>query len=142
MASFEIESEIRQENRIFGPFTTRQVIVFGIAAVLGALFYLFVRPPIDAMIPVCFILGGLAWYLGFHKKNGVYAEFYLRKKIKTYIFGNISRKYRTKNRYITMLNAAYAAEKDADMQDKRKRRIYMKAQKKKAKKKSRLTGYQ
>ena len=141
MASFEIESEIRQENRIFGPFTTRQVIAFGIAAVLGALFFFFVRPPIDAMIPVCFILGGLAWYLGFHKKNGVYAEFYLRKKIKTYIFANIQRKYRTKNKYITMLNDAYAAEKAADMQDKRKRRAYEKAEKKSKKRRSKLTGY-
>ena len=141
MISVSVEKEIKQENRIIGNFTARQIICFGAMAFIAMVVYFIASPPIRKMIPLCLILGVIAWLFGFYKKNGLYIEFFLIKTLKTYIFRNMNRKYRTKNKYITLLNSAYNEDKMADMQDKRKKKIYEKTQKRAKNKRSKLHAY-
>lgn len=143
MVQVEIEKEIKQENRIFGRFTGRQVVCFGIVAAVEIAFYLIVHPEIDAIIFAGILLGIGAWYFGFHKKCGINMEYFLGKKIKAFILSNTSRKYRTKNKYIRTLNTSYLSDKSKDMANKRTKRALQKQQKAnaKAKKSSKIKSY-
>lgn len=134
MIAVKIEKELRQDNRIFGNFTFRQVGCFGVAAVIEVLFYLIVRPGINNMVAMGMVLGTLGWYFGFHKKNGLNMEFFLWKKVKEYMLKNNTRTYRTKNKYITMLNSAYLSDKNADMTDKIAKKEIKRLEKEKKKK--------
>lgn len=143
MVQVEIEKEIRQENRIFGRFTGRQVVCFGIVAAVEIAFYLIVHPEVDAIIFAGILLGIGAWYFGFHKKCGISMEYFWGKKIKAFILQNTSRKYRTKNRYVATLNRSYSADRSADMADKRTKKELHRQQKAsaKAKKSTKLKSY-
>lgn len=141
MIAVNIEKEIKRENRVIGKFTVRQVaFIIGALAVVG-LFYFIARPTISTSMGIGMICGVIAWYFGFHKKNGLPIEYFWWKKIKTAILMNFKRPYRTRNAYITMLNNAYNADKMADMQDKKKAKALQRREKKKATKKTRLRAY-
>ena len=73
-------------------------------------------------------LGAAAYFLGFYKKNGLYAEYYLFKRVKGFIYQNERRRYRSKNRYITMLNRAYRRDLEQDLSDPQKKK-YLKRRK-------------
>ena len=122
MISVQVEKEIKQENRIFGAFTTRQAIVLGVSAVFTVLFYLLTGITIDALMYFSLPLGAAAYFLGFYKKNGLYAEYYLFKSLKGFIYHNDRRRYRSKNRYITMLNRAYQKDREEDLSDPKKKK--------------------
>ncbi len=141
MIAVNIEKEIKQENKVIGKFTVRQVGF--IIAALGVVtaFYFIAKPTIETSIGVGMICGVIAWYFGFHKKNGLPVEYFWWKKIKTVILMNFKRPYRTKNMYVTMLNASYQAEKMADMQDKRKAKLLKRREKRKETKRSKLKAY-
>ena len=143
MISVQIEKEIKEENKIVGNFTLRQVICFVIAFVILGVYYYIVRPTMDMIVPVGIILGGGVWYFGFHKRNGMHTEYFVIKKTKEFILANLNRKYRTKNKYVTMLNAAYMADKTADFSDKKKKRYAKKQlkQETRRRKKSRIKAY-
>ena len=66
-------------------------------------------------------------------------EYFLCKTIKLYILQNKSRRYRSKNKYITMMNASYMADKNSDFADKRKKKIIVKQEKTVAKRKKKTT---
>ena len=141
MIMVTIEKEIKQENHIIGRFTLRQTAFIGGALILLTLFYLIGKPNSDIMFFVGLIVGAAAWYLGFHKKNGLPPEYFLWKKLKAVILMNFQRKYRTRNRYITMLNNSYRADRMADLQDKKKAKILKRRENKKTKKRSKLKAY-
>lgn len=128
MISVQVEKEIKQENKIFGAFTTRQAIVLGVSAVFTVLFYLLTGITIDALMYFSLPLGAAAYFLGFYKKNGLYAEYYLFKRVKGFIYQNERRRYRSKNRYITMLNRAYRRDLEQDLSDPQKKK-YLKRRK-------------
>ena len=128
MISVQVEKEIKQENKIFGAFTTRQAIVLGVSAVFTILFYLLTGITIDALMYFSLPLGAAAYFLGFYKKNGLYAEYYLFKRVKGFIYQNERRRYRSKNRYITMLNRAYRRDLEQDLSDPQKKK-YLKRRK-------------
>ncbi len=141
MITVNVEKEVRQENKVIKSFTVRQVL-FIVAALLAAgLFYLIARPGVSTAMGFGSCMGVLAWYFGFHKKNGLPVEYFLWKRIKTAILMNYQRKYRTRNMYITMLNDAYEADRLSDMQDKKKARAVKQRIKKQKKKRSKLRGF-
>ena len=139
MLSTDINKEIKRENKIFGNFNFRQVLCFGLAAGIEVLFYLIVHPDTNNMVAMGLVLGVIAWYFGFHKKDGCYMEYFLCKTIKLYILRNKSRRYRSKNKYITMMNASYMTDKNSDFADKRKKKIIVKQEKTVAKRKKKTT---
>lgn len=141
MISVQVEKEIKQENRIFGSFTLRQVAVLGTAAVLIIGFYMLTKSDMNTMMCIGMALGIAGYFIGFKKKNGMYMEYYAVKKIKEFIFMNNQRKYKTKNKYIVMMNKAYLDDKNADMQDKKKKKILEKRIAKSKNRKTRLKSY-
>ncbi len=142
MISVEVEKEIKQENRVIGKFTFRQALCFVLVALIVGIAYLIIKPsdPTD-MIPPCMVLGLAAWYFGFHKKSGLYMEYFLGKRAKDYILRNGNRKYRSKNAYYKMLNDAYNKDKADDLADKKKAKYIKKQEKKSRKKKTKLKGF-
>lgn len=143
MISINIEKEIKQDNRVLGNFTFRQAGCFGIVAVIEVLFYLIVHPGTNNMVAAGLVLGVIAWYFGFHKKDGIYMEYFLWKKVKEYMLRNSSKKYRTKNKYISLMNVSYKSDQNADMANKAAKKEINKQNKQKNKKKksSKLIAY-
>lgn len=141
MISVQVEKEIKQENKIFMGLTMRQAVTVILVLVIIGLFYYFTRSDISVMTYFGVILGIAAYFVGFKKKNGLYIEYYIVKWLKGFIFMNSRRKYRTKNKYITMLNRAYNAEKLEDMQDRRKKKYIEKRDKATKTRKTKLKAY-
>lgn len=105
MISVRVEKEIRTENRVIGKLTFRQAICFLIVIVITIGAYYIIRPnDFTDMVPIALTLGVIAWYFGFHKKSGIYMEYFFLKKIKDIYLMNHSRRYRTKNAYYKLLN--------------------------------------
>ena len=100
MITLEIEKEIKNENKIIMGFTMRQAVTFGAVIVILVLEYFLIRPTSNILIISGIALGAAAYYLSFHKKNGMNMEYFLIKKVKQYVLKNNSRKYRTKNGYV------------------------------------------
>lgn len=141
MISVKVEKEIKQENHIFGSFSLRQVIVLAITGFIILLIYFITRLDFSMMAPIGVGLGVLAYFFGFKKRDGLYYEYFLFKKIKNFVFMNTRRRYRTKNKYITMLNKSYLADKMTDMQDRKKRKAYERKMKQSKNKKTKLKVY-
>ncbi len=141
MITVSVEKEVKQENKVIKSFTVRQVLFITAALTAAGLFYFIARPSVSTAMGFGSCMGLLAWYFGFHKKNGLPVEYFLWKRIKTAILMNYQRKYRTRNMYITMLNAAYQEDRAEDMQDKKKARILKQRVKKRKKKRSKIRGF-
>lgn len=143
MISVKVEKELKGENKIIAWFTFRQAICAGLVLVILALYYFLMKPTTDMLVPVALILGALAWYIGWHEKNGMHTEYFIFKKIKENILMNTNRKYRTKNQYISLFNEAYKSDRDKDLLDKKKKHIVKNRTKKAARKikKSKLKAY-
>lgn len=143
MISVKVEKELKGENKIIAWFTFRQAICAGLVLVILALYYFLMKPTTDMLVPVALILGALAWYIGWHEKNGMHTEYFIFKKIKENILMNTNRKYRTKNQYISLFNEAYKSDRDKDLLDKKKKHIVKNRTKKTARKikKSKLKAY-
>ena len=141
MLSVKVEREIKQENRVIGPFTLRQTICLIIALAAVATFVYVVKPDLETGMGIGLCLGAIAWFFGFYKKNGIYIEYFIIKRIKILCFKNTKRGYRTKNRYIGMLNAYYEERRQADLLNKKKARQIRKAERRRKKKKERMKAY-
>ena len=103
--------------------------------------YFLIRPTSNVLIISGIILGAGAYYLSFHKKNGMNMEYFLIKKVRQYILANSARKYRTKNGYVRILNEAYRKDRDRDLGNSKTRKILKKREGKGRWKKSRMEGY-
>ena len=141
MITLEIEKEIKNENKIIMGFTMRQAVTFGAVLVILVLEYLLIRPSSNILIISGIALGSGAYYLSFHKKNGMNMEYFLIKKVKQYVLMNNSRKYRTKNGYVRILNEAYRDDRNKDMSDRRKRKRLKKRERQGRWKKTRMVPY-
>lgn len=135
MISVKIEKEIKGENKIIGNFTLRQALCFAFDLIVLGIVYFFLKPTEDVIILIGGALGFGTWYIAFHKKNGMPSEYFLIKKIKEKVLKNTDRAYKTKNKYITMLNAGYLRDRNADLSDKKTAKIVKKNMKKEAKNK-------
>ena len=141
MITLEIEKEIKNENKIIMGFTLRQAITFGVVIVILLAEYFIIRPTSNILIISGIALGAAAYYLSFHKKNGMNMEYFLIKKVKQYILANSARKYRTKNGYVRIMNEAYHRERMKDLNDPQKRRKLKKRERRGRWKKTRMEAY-
>ena len=141
MLSVKVEKEIKQENRVIGPLTLRQTVCLLLALIGVIIFYVIVRPDLETGMGAGLILGSIAWFFGFYKKNGIYIEYFIVKKVKMFCFGNFQRKYRTKNRYIRMMNDHYEALRAADLSDKKRAKLVKQRVVRQKKKKERMRAY-
>lgn len=140
MISREIEKEIQQENKVLLNFTMRQVICLSVALVCSILIAVFLGLDFSIAIYPCFAIGILCFAFGWMKQDGIPMERILFKKLQVYLYQNDVRVYKTKNRYIVMLNREYDRRRRIDSRDKKlKKNIRREAgEKKKSQKKSRL----
>ncbi len=141
MITLEIEKEIKNENKIIMGFTLRQAVTFGVVIVIMVAEYFLIRPTSNMLVMSGIVLGSAAYYLSFHKKNGMNMEYFLIKKVKQYVLANSARKYRTKNGYVRIMNEAYRMDRERDLGDVRKRKRLKKRERRGRRKKSRMVGY-
>jgi len=118
MVNVDIEKEIDQENKIIFGLSLRQfIIVLATLAVTIAVMFILDWKVSTALYPVAviaFIAGTFGWY----KPNGQPFEKALFKGIQNFFFGGTKKIYKTKNQYVTMINAEYARRAAIDMSNK------------------------
>ena len=141
MLSGKIEKEIKQEYKIIGNFTFRQVICLVIATAVILVIKFVSRLDIFSLLMPIVIVAWLAWLFGWKEKNGQHAEVFLLKEIQKSIYKNKKRNYRTLNSYVTMFNKEYSAMRATDLANKQTAKQFKKEQKAAAKKVSRLKGF-
>ena len=129
MISVEIEKEINQENKVVMNFNLRQFICIIILVVFSIFAILFMKMSIDIVIyPITFV-AVLLYAFGWYKPNGVPFEKIFIKKIQAIIYGSNTRKYKTKNQYVTMVNEEYNRRRNIDLADKKIKKQIEKEQK-------------
>ena len=139
MRSVEIPKEIQQENKVVLMFTMRQficvsiaaVLCFGMAVLLDMEFSLAVYPSI--------VIGVAAFAFGWIRQDGMTFERILWKRIQAGIYKNNVRPYRTKNRYVPLMNREYARRRAADHGDRKILRAIKKEKRNATKKRKKQT---
>ena len=120
MLTIPIEKEIKHENKIINVGTlslnTRQTICGVIGLLIAIVMYLVLR---NWVLMVLFTLPFAAVLLFIAKpgENGKKAEEVVLEKAEEHFYHNRARKYRTKNRHVALLNAAYAKMRRKDEAD-------------------------
>lgn len=113
MLILPIEKEIESEHKVLGRFTTRQVICGGCIITCVVVFYLMLKDlfwVLFCTMPFLFVFGMIGWYTKF----GLHLEDLALKKLQLKYYKNETRRYRTKNYYFALLNAAYAKQRSTD----------------------------
>jgi hypothetical protein len=142
MLSVEIEKEIQQENKVLLNFNLRQVICLCVAAVLSVVCAVFLDMEFSLAVYPCMVVGGVCFAFGWWKPDGLPMERVWVKKMQTLIYKNNVRLYKTKNRYIIMLNREYDRRRAEDLKDRRIRRQLRRERRilRKKRRRSRLCG--
>ena len=140
MLNVEIEKEIQQENKILLNFNLRQVICLCVAVVLSVVCVVFLDMEFSLALYPCMVIGGVCFVFGWGKMDGLPMERILAKKLQTALYQNDVRVYKTRNRYISMLNREYDRRRVADLQDKRIKK-QIKRERKVVKKKKKKSVY-
>lgn len=140
MLSKEIEKEIQQENKVLLNFTLRQLICLSAAVVCSVLIAVFLGISFSLAIYPCLIIGVICFAFGWVKQDGIPMERILLKRLQTGLYQNNMRVYKSKNRYVTLLNKEYERRRVLDLKDKNIKKKYKRElkNKKKAAGKSRL----
>ena len=133
MISREIEKEIQQENKVLLNFTLRQVICLSIAVICSVIISIVLGWDFAIAIYPSFVIGIVCFAFGWMKQDGIPMEKILLKKLQTYMYKNNTRVYKTKNRYVVMLNKEYDRRRQMDLQDKKLKKTIRKEAKKKKK---------
>ena len=129
MISVRIEKEIKGENKVALGLNFRQLICVSVCGGLAVGLPLVTGLPItEAVVPDA-VLAVAAYYVGWKEVNGMKAEYFALKRVKELVYRNQVRTYRTKNRYVTLLNERYQAMRTADMLDKEKAKLLKKEEK-------------
>ena len=119
MISREIEKEIQQENKVILNFTMRQVVCLSVALVFSVLIAVVLAWDFTIAIYPCFVIGGVCFAFGWMKQDGLPMERILVQKLQVHLYKNNVRIYKTKNRYVMMMNREYDRRRAMDSQDKR-----------------------
>lgn len=133
MISREIEKEIQQENKVILNFTMRQVVCLSVALVFSVLISVVLAWDFTVAIYPCFVIGGVCFAFGWMKQDGLPMERVLIRKLQVHLYKNNVRIYKTKNRYVVMLNREYDRRRAMDSQDKRLQKSVRKNAKRKKK---------
>ena len=118
MRSEKIEKEIQQENKVLKGLSWRQLISIGTGGILIAIISLTFGFN-SVLIPVYILLGVGAWAFGWYKQNGLSVERIIIKIIQQKFYNNQTRPYKTKNKYISLLNKEYSRRKSIDLANKK-----------------------
>lgn len=119
MLSVDIEKEIQQENRIILGLTMRQLICLGAAGLISILLVLLLGADSDLMMFPMFAVGIGCFFFGWKKYDGLPMEQVLLRKLRTFVYKNDRRVYRTKNAYVSLLNAEYDRLRAIDLSDRK-----------------------
>ena len=133
MINQEIEKEVQQDNKVIAGMNIRQVVCLSIAGVLCVGISIFLDVGFEISMYPCMVLGYGAYLFGWKKKDGLHYEQILLKKLQQAFYKSNERYYRTKNKYIELMNREYVRRRNMDMKDKET----AKAIKKQARKKKR-----
>lgn len=118
MLSKEIEKEIQQENKVLLNFTLRQLICLSAAVVCSVIIAVFLGLSFSIAIYPCLIIGVICFAFGWVKQDGIPMERILLKRLQTGIYQNNKRVYKSKNRYVSLLNKEYERRRVLDLKDK------------------------
>ncbi|MBR1853760.1 MAG: PrgI family protein [Lachnospiraceae bacterium] len=129
MISVRIEKEIKGENKVALGLNFRQLICVSVCGGLAVGLSLVTGLPITEAVLPDTVLAVVAYYVGWKEVNGMKAEYFALKRVKELVYRNQVRTYRTKNRYVTLLNERYQAMRTADMLDKEKAKLLKKEEK-------------
>ena len=133
MISREIEKEIQQENKVILNFTIRQVVCLSVAVVCSVVISVFLGWDFTIAIYPSFVIGILCFAFGWMKQDGIPMEKILVKRLRTNLYKNHIRVYKTKNRYTVMLNREYDRRRQLDNRDKKLKKAIRKEAKRKQK---------
>ena len=133
MISREIEKEIQQENKVILNFTMRQVVCLSVAVVCSVLISVVLAWDFTIAIYPCFVIGVVCFAFGWMKQDGIPMERILMRKLQVYLYKNNVRVYKTKNRYVVMMNREYDRRRLVDSKDKRLKKSVRKDAKRKKK---------
>lgn len=131
MISREIEKEIKQENKVLLNLTMRQVICLSVAVICSVLIAVFLGLDFEIAVYPCLVIGILCFVFGWMKQDGIPMERVLVKRLQVYFYQNAVRVYKTRNRYVVMLNREYERRRQMDGRDKKLRKM-LKREKKEA----------
>lgn len=108
MLSIKIEKEIKQENKVLGGLTLRQLIFAVIGAGSCTAVYLVSNLPVDALYPAFISIAAVCGVFGWvkSKDGGLHAEDYILRFLKRVVYHNGRLLYRTANEYIGMYNSS------------------------------------
>lgn len=133
MISREIEKEIQQENKVILNFTMRQVVCLSVALVFSVLISVVLKWDFTIAIYPCLVIGALCFAFGWMKQDGIPMERILVRKLQVYLYKNNVRVYKTKNRYVVMMNREYDRRRLVDSGDKKLKRAVRKEVKRRKK---------
>jgi len=119
MISREIEKEIQQENKVILNFTMRQVVCLSVALVFSVLISVVLAWDFTIAIYPCLVIGAVCFAFGWMKQDGIPMERILIRKLQVHLYKNNVRIYKTKNRYVVMMNREYERRRLLDCQDKK-----------------------
>lgn len=119
MISREIEKEIQQENKVILNFTMRQVVCLSVAVVCSVLISVVLAWDFTIAIYPCLVIGAVCFAFGWMKQDGIPMERILVRKLQMHLYKNNVRVYKTKNRYVVMMNREYERRRLLDCQDKK-----------------------
>jgi hypothetical protein len=127
MISQDIEKEIQQKKKIMFGLDIRQFFCVIFAATCAIVFALILSPSLS--IYPSMVVGVLCWAVGWYHKDGLTAEKYLIKVLREKFYKNGNRNYRTKNKYIALMNKEYRRRERIDRADKKIAKALKKEQK-------------
>lgn len=133
MISREIEKEIQQENKVILNFTMRQVVCLSVAVVCSVLISVVLAWDFTIAIYPCLVIGVVCFAFGWMKQDGIPMERILMRKLQVYLYKNNVRIYKTKNRYVVMMNREYDRRRLVDGKDKKLQKSVRKDAKRKEK---------
>ena len=133
MISREIEKEIQQENKVILNFTMRQVVCLSVALVFSVLISVVLKWDFTIAIYPCLVIGAVCFAFGWMKQDGIPMERILMRKLQVHLYKNNVRIYKTKNRYVVMMNREYDRRRLVDCQDKKLQRRLRKEHRKRKK---------
>ncbi len=119
MKSVDIPREIQQENKVVLMFTLRQLICVVIAAILCFIIAVILNMEFSLAVYPCIVIGVIAFAFGWIKPDGLTFEQLLLKEISKRLYKSHIRKYRTKNKYIPLMNEEYRRHRAADERNKK-----------------------
>ena len=126
MANYHIPKEIQTEDKTFIYLSLKQAIYVFAAFVFLAIIFITLKPNADTMIPISMATGLLVMALSSAKNENLSFEGLVFKYTQKLVYNSTKRKYRTRNRYISVYNSYYRNIENREAQDKR----IMKAKKK------------